>query len=230
MSAGAFKFTSGKLTGTTRGRLLGGLPYKEDFESTEITVEHGIETEADGSPSKFAYPPLAWMKARFGWEIRQVGDTKALAKTLDRLILQRALSFIEDDDLSNYTLQADLMTDGGRRLASDVGLVNQRYQFTLKGNHQQLEVTSNVERVAESVPFKFDSKKWYTLKTRVDANEDGSGMVRAKAWAKGEPEPDAWTIEFKVNDVHKQGAPGLYGFAINGKYRVYIDNISITAN
>ena len=91
-------------------------------------------------------------------------------------------------------------------------------------------MTSNVERVAESVPFKFDSKKWYTLKTRVDTNDDGSGMVRAKAWPKDEPEPDAWTIEFKVNDVHKKGAPGLYAFAINGKYRVYIDDVSITSN
>ncbi|MEX2215396.1 MAG: PQQ-binding-like beta-propeller repeat protein [Phycisphaeraceae bacterium] len=230
MSAGSFKFTSGQLSGTTRGRLLAGLPYKEDFESFQITEKHDTETEADGSVSMFAYPPLAWLKARFAWEIRQVGDTKALAKTLDRLILQRQLTFIEDDVLSNYTLQADLMTDGGRRLASDVGLVNQRYQFALKGNHQQLEVTSNVERISESVPFKFDSKKWYTLKTRVDVNADGSGVIRAKAWPKGEPEPEAWTIEVQHKDAHKQGAPGLYGFAINGRYRVYIDNISITAN
>ena len=37
--------------------------------------------------------------------------------------------------------------------------------------------------------------------------------VRAKAWKKGEPEPDAWTIEGAHPDGHTHGSPGLFGFS-----------------
>ena len=39
-------------------------------------------------------------------------------------------------------------------------------------------------------PFAWEPNAWYHLKTRVDVAADGSGVVRAKAWKKGEPEPD----------------------------------------
>ncbi len=230
MSAGSFKVTSGTLSGTLRGRVLPSLPYKEDFEKFQVTEAHETEKDEAGNPSKFAYPPLPWLKARFSWEIRELDGNKVLAKTLDRLILQRAQTFIQDDSLSNYTMQADVMTDGNRRLSSDVGLINQRYQIVLKGNHGELEISSNIERVNQTVKFPVVPKKWYTLKTRVDVAADGSGIVRAKAWPKGEPEPEAWTLEFNHKKAHKNGSPGLYGFGINGKFRVYIDNVAITQN
>ena len=47
---------------------------------------------------------------------------------------------------------------------------------------------------------------------------------------KGEPEPDAWTIEVNHKSAHKKGAPGLFGFSPQAQKTVYIDNISITAN
>lgn len=224
-SAGAFKATMGNLAGTTRGRVMADLPYKEDFESYELDETHGTE---DGV--KFAYPPLSWAKARFVWEVRELDGNKVLAKTLDRLILQRGLSYLGHPDESNYTFQADVMTDGNRRLASDVGVINQRYIIALKGNHQQIEVVSNQERLRVSAPFRINVKTWYTLKTRVDVKEDGSGVVRAKAWPKDGEEPAEWTIEVPVADAHEKGAPGIYGFAVNGQYRVYMDNIAITRN
>jgi outer membrane protein assembly factor BamB len=230
MSAGSFKVTAGPLSGTMRGRVLGGLPYAEDFEKFVIDQPHETEKDEAGKPILYAYPPLAWIKARFSWEIREVGGNKVLAKTLDRLILQRTFTFIEDESLSNYTMQADVMTDGNRRLASDVGLINQRYQILLKGNHQQLEISSTIERMSETVPVRIDAKKWYTLKTRVDTHADGTGVIRAKVWERGTAEPEAWTLEVNHSNVHKQGSPGLYGFAINGKFRVYIDNIKVDAN
>jgi outer membrane protein assembly factor BamB len=127
-------------------------------------------------------------------------------------------------------LQADLMTDGNRRTKSVVGLINQHYNISLKGNNNALEVSSNFERLQESVPFTVEAKTWYTLKTRVDVNEDGSGVVRAKAWPKSEAEPDAWTIEVEVENAHTEGSPGLYAFSPRSLMRVYIDNISITSN
>ena len=155
---------------------------------------------------------------------------KVFRKTLDRVLFQRAITIFGDPESSNYTVQADVMTDGNRRIKGNVGVINQRYYITLIGNQQILEVSSNHERVKESVPFKWSPKQWYTLKSRVDVAADGSGVVRAKAWPKGEPEPEAWTIEVKHKNVHKLGAPGIIGFSPQSLKPVYIDNIKITRN
>ncbi len=224
ISAGAFMGTAGELKGTIRGRILPVLPYEEDFESYELAVDH----PADGV--KFAYPPLAWIGARFKWEVRELEGNKVFAKTLDRILFQRALTFIGHPDLSNYTMQADVMTDGNRRIKSVVGFLHQRYNISLVGNKNILEVSSNFERLAESVPFPVAANQWYTLKTKVEVGEDGNGMIRAKAWVKGEPEPEAWTIEVPHENAHKVGAPGLFGFSPQSQKRVFVDNIKITSN
>ncbi len=218
LSAGAWKGTAEGLTGFVRGRVISNLPYTEGFESFEI---------GEGG---FAYPPLPWIGARLKWEVRELDGNKVLAKTLDRVLFQRSLSFIGHPDLSNYTVQADVMTDGSRRIKSVVGLINQRYIISLVGNANIIEVSSNHERIKESAPFPISANVWYTLKTRVDVAEDGSGVIRAKAWPKGEAEPDAWTIEVAHKNAHKKGAPGLFGFAPQSQKSVFIDNISISSN
>ena len=93
-----------------------------------------------------------------------------------------------------------------------------------------IEVSSNHERVKESVPFKWAPRKWYTIKTRVDVTPDGSGVVKAKAWPQGESEPAEWTIEVKHKKAHKKGAPGIIGFSPQSLKAVYIDNIKTTWN
>ena len=223
-SAGAFKATAGELSGLLRGRILPKIPYMQDFEGYDLKVDHA----ADGV--KFAYPPLAWTGARLKWEVRDLDGNKVFRKTLDRVLFQRAITIFGDPESSNYTVQVDVMTDGNRRIKGNVGVINQRYYITLIGNQQILEVSSNHERVKESVPFKWSPNKWYTLKSRVDVAADGSGVVRAKAWPKGEPEPEAWTIEVKHKNAHKLGAPGIIGFSPQSLKPVYIDNIKITRN
>ena len=155
---------------------------------------------------------------------------KVLAKTLAPVFFQRAMTFIGSPEMKNYTVQADVMTDGNRRMKSEVGVINQRYLITLKGNSNEIEVSSNQERLKVAAPFTIAARQWYTLKTRVDLKADGSGVIRAKAWTRGEPEPDKWTIEVPHGHAHQQGAPGLFGFALQGKQPVYIDNVSVTAN
>ena len=124
------------------------------------------------------------------------------------------------------------MSDSARRGRSmgNIGVINQRYFITLVGNQQLLEVSSNHERVKESVPFKWAPRKWYTIKTRVDVTPDGSGVVKAKAWPQGESEPAEWTIEVKHKKAHKKGAPGIIGFSPQSLKAVYIDNIKTTWN
>ena len=137
---------------------------------------------------------------------------------------------IGDPSQSNYTMTVDVRSDGNRRTMSTGGMINQRYAIILKGNHQALEVTSNEELIKERVPFRWQAGVWYRLKSRVDVLADGSGVVRAKAWQRDAPEPDAWTIEVAVPNVNRNGSPGLYGFTPQSRFRVYLDNITITPN
>lgn len=228
-SAGAFMATYQGLTGVIRGRVLPGLPLKQDFESFQITEKH--ETEPD---TLFAYPPLPWIGARFKFEVREKDGSKVLAKTIDNKFFQRGSVFLGESTMKSYTVMVDVMTDGNRRKMSDVGVINQRYYIVLKGNEQKLEINSNQERLRvpaadEPSNFKWAPATWYRLKSRVDVKPDGSGVVRAKAWKRDESEPTAWTLEVPVKHAHAAGSPGLYGFAPQ-EMRVYIDNILVTPN
>lgn len=225
LSAGAFKATAeGGISGTIRGRVLQNLPINMDFENYELNEDQPAEG------IKFAYPPLPWIGARFKFDVRELNGQKVFAKTFDRILFQRATTFIAPSNLSNYTIQADVMTDGSARVKSDIGLYNQRYLITLRGNANQLEVSSNLERLKEVVPFKMIANTWYVLKTRVDVNPDGSGVVRAKVWDKAQPEPEAWTMEVKVSMAHKNGSPGLFSFTPLNQKRAYLDNVQVTPN
>ena len=223
ISAGAFEATLNGLKGYIRGRVLPYLPLSQDFENIALVETNAVEGAA------FAYPPLPWIGARFKFEVREKDGTKCLTKTIDNKFFQRATVFLGAPDAKNYTLQADVMSDGNRRKMSEVGIINQRYAIVLKGNDQKLEVSSNFERLREAVDFKWSPNTWYHLKSRVDLATDGTGVVRAKAWKRGEPEPEAWTIEVKHRTAHQEGSPGLFGFSPQDM-RVYIDNISVKAN
>ena len=181
----------------------------------------------------FAYPPLPWIGARFKFEIRDHEGNKVLAKTTDNSFFQRATVFMGDPSTKNYTIEADVMSDGNKRVMSDVGIINQRYLIVLKGNEQKLEINSNQERLrvpaaTEPPNFKWLAKVWYRLKARVDVAADGSGVVRAKAWKKDEPEPDKWILEVPHKHAHESGSPGLFGFS--PQVKVYIDNVTVTPN
>jgi outer membrane protein assembly factor BamB len=225
-SAGAFQATADGLKGYIRGRVLPGLPIRQDFESFTLTAK---TTNTVEPPTDFAYPPLPWIGARFKFEVREKDGNKCLVKTIDNPFFQRAMVFMGTPDLKNYTIQAEVMSDGNKRKMSTVGVISQRYRVSLKGNEQVLEATSNEELMHVAVPFRWLANEWYILKSRVDVAADGSGVIRGKAWKKGDPEPDAWTIEVPVAHANESGCPGLFGFSPQNM-RVYIDNIAVTAN
>ncbi len=220
-SAGAFRVTADGLSGVVRGRVVEGIPMKQDFESFELD-----ETNAAGQP--FAYPPLPWIGARFKWEVREIDGNKALAKTTERLILQRAMTFFGDPTMHDYTIQADVMTERSRRLKGVVGVINQRYIIALKASHDMVEVVSNYDRVNVTTPFKAKADTWYTIKAEVREHADGSGTVLGKVWERGTDEPDEWTIRAEVPLVHKSGSPGVFGFGPQNQLTVYVDNIKVT--
>ncbi len=258
-SAGQWKATVGEISGFIKGRVVSALPIKQDFEAVELKettgpglgkeppvltpAEPGKPAPATGptnwnvieEPTPFSYPPLWWNSARFRFEIRQApgdGSTKAFCKTIDNKLFQRGTVFIGAPDMSGYTIEADVMSEGNKRKMSEVGVVNQRYVIELKGNAQQLEIASNQELYKDlphNVPFKWSPGEWYRLKARVDVAKDGSGTVRAKAWKKTDAEPEAWTLEVPVKTAHTHGSPGLFGFSPQ-EQRAWIDNIAVTPN
>jgi outer membrane protein assembly factor BamB len=221
-SAGAFEATAGGLRGYIRGRVLPFLPIKQDFESLSLT-----ETNSEGT--LFAYPPLPWIGARFKFDVRDKDGSKVMAKTTDNRFFQRATVFVGAPDAKNYTIEADVMSEGNRRKMSEVGLINQRYFIVLKGNDQKMEINSNLERLRVAEDFKWQPNVWYKLKARVDIASDGSGIVRAKAWKKDEAEPEKWTMEVPHRTAHQHGSPGLFGFSPQDM-RVYIDNVTVVPN
>ncbi len=254
-SAGAFQavlLSDEKVTGTMRGRVLPTLPMKADFEGTELNemtgpglgqepapVEPGKPAPPAGptnwnvieAPTAFAYPPLAWIGARFRFEIRKApGDgSLALCKTIDNKIFQRGQAFIGHADMKNYTIEADVMTEGNKRKMSDIGLINQHYLVVLRGNAREIELSSNLELIKEAKPFAITPNEWHRLKVRVDVAKDGSGVVKAKAWKKADPEPEAWNIEYKHAHAHTNGAPGIFSLSPQ-EQRAWIDNIEVKPN
>jgi outer membrane protein assembly factor BamB len=230
-SAGAFQATSGSLKGLMRGRVMPALPMKENFE--EFTLSE-VTTNTVEPATHFSYPPLPWIGARFKFDVREKDGNKSLTKTIENRFFQRATIFIGPPKLNNYTIEADVMSEGNRRAMSEVGVICQRYAIVLKGNDQKLEISSNQDRLrvplaADPPNFKWSPNTWYHLKARVDTKPDGSGIVRAKAWKRGEPEPEGWVIEVPHQHAHLEGAPGLFGFSPQDK-RVYIDNILVSKN
>ena len=224
-SAGAFK-AKGDLGATVvRGRVLPAIPFEENFERFDRVESYPAGHVHGGI--EFAYPPLAWIGARFKWDIREMEGSAVLAKTLDNVLFQRAITFFGDPNSKDYEMVADVMTDGNRRMRSNIGFIHQRYFIYLVGNAQILEVSSNQERLKESVRFRWNPGEWYRLKTRVEITDDGSGRIMAKAWPKAGPEPDAWTLEIEHKHAHRHGAPGLIGFSPQARYSVYVDNLAV---
>jgi len=219
-SAGAFMAKWNGLSATTRGRVLADAGYQEDFEAVELSMKSDAGEAVN-------FPPLPWLGARMKWYVLERDGSKVLANRLDNVLFQRTMNFFGGSDMKDYVVEADVMTDGNRRIMSTVGLVNQRYLITLVGNGQILEVSSNHERVKESVKFPVKPNTWYRLRTAVESKPDGAGVVRAKAWPRDDAEPDAWTIEVPVRRVHRNGAPAVFAFSPQAQKRVYIDNLKV---
>lgn len=224
LSTGNVQAKWNNLTASSRGRVVAGIGHRETFEAFNLNQKNELGESV-------TFPPSPWLGARVKWHVTEKDGNKVAANRLDVILFQRTMNFIGKPTMKHYTMEADVMTDGTRRVMSTVGLVNQRYLIALTGNSRILEVSSNHERVKESVPFDVQPNTWYRLKTRVDSDASGKGgIVRAKAWPKGQPEPAAWTIEVRQKILHAAGAPGVFAFSPQSLKRVFIDNLAISAN
>ena len=112
----------------------------------------------------------------------------------------------------------------------DMGLIASRYTLDLMGAAQQLQLRSWPPQVAthfsKTIPFAWEAGRWYTMKFEATAR-GGDAVLRGKVWPRGEPEPEAWTIEAVHASGNLQGSPGFFGNSKDSE--VYIDNVSVEA-
>jgi outer membrane protein assembly factor BamB len=218
--AGTVKATAGSLSGASRIRVIPDLPLTYDFQ------------DADKAP------PAYWINATGKFEVRDVEGNKVLVKLANNpfAFAKRARPFFGSPDQRNYTIEADVLSQQKRRQMSDVGIVAQRYELVLFGNHQRVELQPWQPETARTIkvdyPWKADT--WYVMKLEVQTLDGGRVRARGKVWPKGEAEPAAWTIE-RVDPIgNVKGSPGLYADALNsapqGGSEIYYDNIKIYPN
>jgi hypothetical protein len=224
--AGALKAEGAGFKAEARVRIVPSLPYREDFEGFALDQPKPDAPEAE----RFGFPPSFWLSCRTKWDVREKDGSKVLARTIDNPLFQRSIVLFGDSQDSNYTVQADVMVEGNRRGMASVGVIDQRYLVQLRGNYQDIEVSSNFESLKVSAPCPIEAGTWYTLKTRVELRPDGSSVVRAKCWRRGDEEPAAWTIEVPHQHAHRNGAAGVYGFTLQNRFKAYIDNLQVIPN
>ena len=122
--AGIVKATVGTIVGAARIRVIPDLPWSFDFE--------------DGS----AVPPPQWANATNKFAVRDLEGNKVLVKLAenDFAFAKRCRPFFGSPDLSNYTIEADIRAMERRRQMGDIGVVAQRYELVVFGNHQELHL------------------------------------------------------------------------------------------
>ncbi len=217
--AGLVKAAIGSQVGASRIRVIPDFPWSFDFE--------------DGRD----VPPPHWANATGKFAVRDLDGSKVLVKLAenDFAFAKRCRPFFGSPELSNYTIEADVRALERRRQMGDVGVVAQRYELVLFGNHQELHLQPWQPETTRTVkiPFKWEKDAWYTIKLEVQSLDGSKVRARGKVWPKGQPEPATWTIE-RVDPIgsHK-GSPGLYADApsrVGGGSELYYDNIKVYRN
>ncbi len=202
--AGAVTARAGDLSGSARFRVVPPLPWSWDFDAEDAAV------------------PAQWVNAAGKYAVRD----GTLVKLADNPFLRRARVFMGSPQLSNYAVTADVMATERRRQLGNVGLVAQRYQLVLMGNHQRLEIHSWHATPGRSTatPFAWEPDAWYSM--RFEVFKDAEDVVaRGRVWRRGDPEPDGWTIEWREELPHLEGAPGVFADAVAAE--IFLDNVTV---
>ena len=205
----------------------GGGAYSSGFGAA---AGAGMRRNADR-----AHQPMDNATGKF--TVRTIDGNKVLVKLTENpfAFAKRCRPFFGGTEYSNYTIEADVRSMERRRQMADVGIVAQRYELVLFGNHQRLELQPwqpETQRTAK-IEFKWKPDAWYVMKLEVQSLGAKGVRARGKVWPKGEAEPAAWTIE-RIDPIGSlKGSPGLYAdapSAAGGGSEIYYDNIKVYRN
>ena len=197
------------LTSGSRVRVIPELPLSFDFENFEDGVS----------------PPY-WVGANRKYVVRTVEGNKVLVKPPAPRGLHRSKVYFGPADLSDYTIEAEILGTRNKRRRPDFGLVASGYTLDFLGGLQRLQVRSwtSVLRMAKTIDLAWEPNVWYKMKMRVDVVNE-KAVIRGKVWKKSEAEPEAWTITAEDPHPVRHGSPGLYG---NSTADVYYDNVKVS--
>jgi outer membrane protein assembly factor BamB len=211
-------------------RVVPVLPYQQDFEKIPPNVA-----------------PASWVNAQGKFFVIEKDGGKVLAKvnTNPRPPIARANTYIIAPDSADYTMEADVMGVEVRGTLPDMGIVAERYSLVLDGKPEDDKRVLRLQtwealtprppgRVSAVVPFDWKSNTWYRMKLTTGTG-DAAGTIRGKVWERGQPEPDAWTVELRDPRPNREGAAALYGYVSNATdtepgSEIYYDNVKITPN
>jgi outer membrane protein assembly factor BamB len=214
---------SGGLTAYARVRVAPLLPYSIDFAKVR---EGGI--------------PGGWVNCQGKFAVAKLRDgTAVLKKRNDNAspLVAEAHAFIGMPELTDYTIEADVMGSKARSDMPDMGVDANRYTLVLVGNTQQLRLISwdALPRINQTIAFPWKPDVWYHLKLTVTVHGD-KAVARGKVWPRGEAEPKEWTVTVEDPCPNREGSPGLYGQAtgVGGPTSPgsagYFANVKITPN
>ncbi|MEM7351468.1 MAG: PQQ-binding-like beta-propeller repeat protein [Acidobacteriota bacterium] len=210
----------GDLEARARVRAAGPLPWEEDFEALE-----------PGPFPKGGFPK-GWLGRGKKATVTELDGNHVLLQPDPRSFAPRSVMYAGPSLMKDYVIQSDIYAAAKGRRKPELGVINSGYTCLAAGIQQRLEIRSwgSELRMMQRQDFAWDIETWYTIKLRVDYDEDENGKeqatVQCKIWKKDDAEPADWT--FTVHDPLpiKSGSPGLYGFTpVNG----YFDNVQITA-
>ena len=205
--AGRVIATVGDVSAAARIRVFSPLPWTESFENGR--------------------PPY-WIGGGGSLQVVDEGGEQLFRKGPSRTGIHRHAIYMGPSYLSGYTVQADVMSTQRGRRRPDIGLINAGYTMDLQGNHQRIEVRSWAAelRMAERFPFAWEPDTWYTLKLRVDA-DDERAVIRGKVWPRDDAEPDEWTVTVEDPEPVQNGSPGLIGYS---PIDIFYDNVRVMEN
>ena len=204
----------GALEATARILIIPPLPWSENFDIPMVGEgRHPGPSHWIGTTNKFFV------------EREQTTGNQVLVKTIAQRGLQRSNIYLGPHTMSGYTVQADMKGARYKRNLNDMGLIANRYTLDMLGNHQWLQIRSwsSDLRMAKSIDFTWEPDVWYTMKMRVDI-EDDKAIVRGKVWRATDPEPEGWTITAEDPLPNRTGSPGLYGYS---SAEIFYDNVRV---
>lgn len=217
------------LEGSAGVRQVPKLPYSQDFEKVPDNAVPG-----------------GWVNSVVKFQVRTVDGNKVLVKTATNPnpLAARANAFISGPELSEYTIQCDMLAKRVKDQIGDMGVVANRYSLFLQGDLQQFRLVSwgGLLRIDKTISYPWTDNVWYTLKLKV-SKQGNDALVQGKIWEKDKPEPAAWTVEVVDKAPNFNGAAAIYARVPPGSIEVgekpadtkvgsemFFDNLKITPN
>ena len=165
--------TLGTIAGAARIRVIPDLPWSFDFEDGREARRRSGRTRPASSPSA------------------TLEGNKVLVKLAenDFAFAKRCRPFFGGPEYSNYTIEADIRAMERRRQMGDIGIVAQRYELVVFGNHQRLDLQPWQPETQRTMKMRVHVEKdtWYTMKLEVQSLDGGKVRARGKVWPKGQP-------------------------------------------